>query len=123
MFAKRALMGLAAGCAALGAAFGLAPAPAEADEARMTVTPAVYRVNEAGGSGATIELVRHHGYHGGGRGWGWGGGYRGYGYRYGGHYRPYAVRPFYGVYYGVGPGYGYGAPGYGYGVYGGGRSW
>jgi len=88
------------------------PSKASADDARLTVTPAVYRVDDSSASGGTIQLVRHHGYYGRS----WGGGYRGFrGYGYRGFYRPLYPRP----YYRVGPGFGYGYPGYGYGY----RGW
>jgi len=116
MLRRRVSLGLAIGCAALGAAFWVSPAPASAADARLTVTPAVYRPAVAGNSGPAIQLV-HHGHHGGGyghHGYGHGGGgYRGYGYGYG-YARPYYggyARPAYGAYYG-----GYGAYG-GYGGY------
>jgi hypothetical protein len=105
-------IGLVAGCAAMAATWGGVPSRASADDAPLTVTPAVLRVDEASPSGATTELVRYRGWYG--PGWGGRGYYRGYGYR--GFYRPYYrpfYRPFYGAYYG--PGYGYAYPGYGYG--------
>jgi hypothetical protein len=117
MLRMSTMLGLAAGGVAFVAACGSVPTRASADDARLMVVPAVYEVNETGAAGANVQLVRHHGYYHGGRGWG--GGYRGYGYRYGGFYRPYSARPFYGV----APGYGYGYPGYGYGGYGGWRRW
>jgi hypothetical protein len=116
---KNKAIGLGAGCAALMAAFTLVPSKASADEAPLTVTPAVYRVGDTGASGGTIQLVGHRGWYGRGGGWGWGG-YRGYyrGYGYRGFYRPY-YRPFYGANYGPGFGYGSAYPGYGYGY----RGW
>src|SRR5262249_14292127 len=111
MSRRNKAIGLGAGCAALLATFTLLASKASADDARLTVTPAVYRVDDSTPSGASIQLVRHRGWYG--PGWGWGG-YRGYyrGYGYHGFYRPY-YRPLYGAYYG--PGYGYAYPGYGYG--------
>jgi hypothetical protein len=108
---RKKVIGLGAGCAAVVAAFTMVQSKASADDAPLTVTPAVYRVDDTAPSGGTVQLVRHRGWYG--RGWGWGGyrGYRGYGYGYRGFYRPY-YRPFYGAY---GPGYGYPGNGYGYG--------
>jgi len=128
MSGKKLLFCSAAGIAAMAAAWGLAPAQASADDARLKVSPAVYRIDEGGSRGASVQLARYRGYHGG-WGWrgayrpGWGGGwggYRGYGWR--GYYRPYYARPYYyGGFYG-GPGFGYGYPAYAYGYpgYGGG---
>ncbi|MGE5193278.1 MAG: hypothetical protein ACM3U2_12350 [Deltaproteobacteria bacterium] len=137
MLRKKVMFGLVAGCVAVAGAWALSPAQASADDAHLTVTPAVYRVNGASAPPASVQLVRHHGYYGGGgwrggyRGYGWGGGYRGYGwgggyrgYGWGGYYRPYYARPYYGYSGGLGYGYGYGYPGYGYGgYYGGGYCW
>jgi hypothetical protein len=118
MLRRRVSLGMAIGCAALGAAFCVGSASASADDARLTVTPAVYHPAVAGNAGPSIHLV-HNGHHGGGyghhHGYGYGGGgYRGYGYGYGsGYARPYYggyAPPVYGAYYG-----GYG----GYGAYGG----
>jgi hypothetical protein len=121
MLTRRAKIGMAVAGAAFIAALTTACTQASADDARLTVTPAVYQTGDSSQS-AQIQLVRH-GWGGGYRGWG--GGYRGYGgwggyrgYGYGGFYRPY-YRPFIGI--GIGPRYGYGfgyggyGPGYGYG--------
>jgi hypothetical protein len=116
MSTKTRIIGSAALCAGVLAAFAIAGSQASADDARLTVTPAVYRTADGDDHGATIQLVRH-GWGGGYRG-GWGGGYRGY--RYGGWggygYRP-IVRPYVGFGYGYPAygGYGYGYPAYGYG--------
>ena len=130
MSTKKRIIGSAIACAGVLAAFTFYGSQASADDARLTVRPAVYRPADGNDQGATIQLVRH-GWGGGHRGWGggyrggWGGGYRGYGY--GGGYRGYGYRPFYPQNYGYGypavgygggygyPGYGYGYPGYGYG--------
>jgi hypothetical protein len=112
MLTKKRILGSAVACAGVLAAFTFAASPVSADEARLTVTPAVYRAADGDDHGATIQLVRH----------GWGGGYRGYGYGgyrgygWGGYgYRP-RVRPYYGYGYpGIGYGVGYGYPAYGYG--------
>ncbi len=123
MLRNKVKWGLVVGCLAVTAAWALAPTPASADDARLTVAPAIYRVTDGSAPGATVQLVRHHGFYGG-RGWGggwrrgWGGGWGGYGWRgYGwrGYYRPYLYRPYYGYGYYGGPGfgYGYGYPGYG----------
>ena len=125
MSRRRWALGLIVACVALAAMYAMVPAQASADDARLTVTPAVYRSGDSN-AGATVQLVRHHGYYGGGRGWY--GGYRGYGYGYGGGWggyrRGFYGRPYYGAYAapGYGYGYGYAAPGYGYGCYGG-RCW
>ena len=123
MLTKKTIIGSAIACAGVLAAFTFAGAQASADDARLAVTPAVYRVAEGDDHGATVQLVRH-GWGGGHRGWGggyrggWGGGHRGYGYGggWGGYgYRP-LYRPNYGYGYpGVGYGVGYGYPAYGYG--------
>jgi hypothetical protein len=112
MLTRRATMGMVVAGVALIAALAFDSAQASADDARLTVTPAVYRTGNSSQS-AQVQLVRHGwggGYHGGWHGGysGWGG-YRGYGY--GGSYRPY-YRPYVGI--GIGPVYSYG-PGYGYG--------
>lgn len=134
MSRRKWALGLVVACVALAAMYAMAPAQASADDARLTVAPAVYRPGDSN-AGASVQLVRHHGYYGGGRGWY--GGYRGYGYGYGGwggYRRGFYGRPYVGVYAGPGYGYGYGygapgygygyaAPGYGYGYYGGGRCW
>jgi len=116
MFTKR-IVGSTLACVGALTALSCAGSRASADDARLTVTPAVYRT-AGDDNGATIQLVRH-GWGGGYRG-GWGGGYRGYGYGnrgWGGYgYRP-IVRPYFGYGYGY-PAYGYGYPAYGY--YGGG---
>jgi hypothetical protein len=116
MLTRRATIGMAIAGAALVAAFTTASQRASADDARLTVTPAVYQTGDSTQS-AQIQLVRH-GWGGGYRGWGGGyrggwGGYGGYGYG-GGFYRPY-YRPYIGI--GIGPRYGFGYGGYGYGGY------
>jgi hypothetical protein len=120
MFSHKRIIGATIAYAGVLAAFTLAGSRASADDARLTVTPAVQRTVDGDDHGATIQLVRH-GWGGGYRGYGWGGGYRGYGW--GGGYRGwggYGYRPFYRSYYGIGYGYpaygyGYGYPAYGYG--------
>jgi hypothetical protein len=131
MLRNKVQWSLVAGCLAAAGAWVLNSAPASADDARLTVTPAVYRVEEGRAPGTAVQLVRHYGYYGG-RGWGggwrrgggWGGGYRGYGW--GGYYRPF-YRPYYNYGFYGGPGFGYGYPaygyGYGYGPYYGGGMW
>lgn len=86
---------------------------ASADDARLTVAPAIYRSDGSGTTGAQVQTVQWYG-----RGYGYG--YRPY-YRpyYGGYYRPYYggygyAYPAYGYGYGY-PAYGYGYPAYGYG--------
>jgi hypothetical protein len=121
MLRTRATIGFAVASLAIFAASAMAPAPASADDARLTVAPAVYQTDDSGSAPFAIELVRHGGYYGGG--WGWGGGYRGYGWGgpWGGVYRPYYRPRFYGAYGGFGYpayGYGYGYPAYGYPAYG-----
>lgn len=116
MFTPRAKLGMAVAGVAFIAALTLGSTQASADDARLTVTPAVYRTGDSAQS-PQIQLVRHGGYGGHYGGWhggygGWRGGYRGYGY--GGFYRPY-YRPYIGI--GIGPAYGYGGYGYGYGGY------
>jgi len=116
MLRKRAAIGLAAASLAIVVASATARDTASADDARLTVTPAIYQTDNSGSTPFATELVRYHGY---GRGWGWGGGYRGYGWGggYGGWgYRPFYRPRFYGMYGGFGyPAYGYGYPAYGYG--------
>ena len=108
MFRNKSLIGLAVAGAALAAAFVVPSAQASADDARLTVTPAVYRVNDSNAPGPSIQPVRY-GYYRGGWGPRWGG----YGY-----YRPYARPYVYGGYGYAGPAYGYGYPAYGYPAYG-----
>jgi len=130
MITKKWIISSVLACAGVLAAFTFAGAKASADDARLRLTPAVYRSADGDGQGATIQLVRH-GWGGGYHGYGYGGGYRGWGgYGYRPYYRPsygYGYPGFgYGVGYGVGyglsgygygypPAYGYGYPGYGYG--------
>ncbi len=106
---KRAIV-CALACVGATTAFTLMGSRASADDARLTVRPAVVRTVESSDHGPTIQLVRH----------GYGGYHGGYGYRggyYGGYgYRP-IVRPYVGIGYGY-PVYNYGYPAYGY--YGGG---
>lgn len=99
-------------------AWSIGASQAAADDARLTVAPAVLRTSDAGNSGATVQHVR------------WGP----YGYGYRGYYRPYRpyyyggggyYAPYYGGYYAPpvysygysypAYGYGYGYPAYGYG--------
>jgi hypothetical protein len=119
---NKTMFGMSVASVAVMAAMVLAPAPASADDARLTVTPAVLQTGDSTSPQASIQQVRWGrggwgrgwgGYRGYGRGYGWGG-YRGWGYR--GYYRPYVGVYPYGYGYGYGyPGYGYGyGPGYGY---------
>ncbi len=107
MFSRKRIIGLAIACLALGALFAAASTRASADDARLNVTPAVYRAADSSPAGSPIKLVGY-GYYGYG-----GGGYPGYyGYGRGWYgYRPYYRRYYYGGY----PGYAYGYPAYGYG--------
>jgi hypothetical protein len=93
-------IGLAAVALVLVAGSTIFSARASADDARVTVAPAVYRVDETN-SGVSVQTVQ------------W------YGRSYGPYYRPYYYRPYYRPYYGgyYRPyyyGYGYGYPAYGY---------
>jgi hypothetical protein len=110
MFSRERIVGLSIACLAVGAYFVAASPRASADDARLNVRPAVYRVSESNLPDSQIKLAGY-GYYGYGRA-GWGGyrGYGGYGRGWYG-YRPY-YRPYY---YGGYPAYGYGYPAYGYG--------
>jgi hypothetical protein len=122
MFTNKRVIGAAVVCTGVLAAFTFAASRASADDAALTVKPAVLQSAEGDSQGATIQLARygHGGGWGGGYRGGWGGGYRGYGYRgFGGYgYRPYYGGFGYGLGYGLGAGLGYGAYGYGYPGYG-----
>lgn len=121
MFTNKRIIGATIVCAGVLAAFTFAGSRASADDAQLSVTPAVYRSADGDDHGATIQLVRHGwggGWHGGYRGYGYGG-YRGFGgYAYRPYYRPYYGGFGYGLGYGLGAGLGYGAYGYGYPGYG-----
>jgi hypothetical protein len=99
---------LMAGLVVGGVVAGSAATKASADDARLNVTPAVYRSDESSPAKPSVQLAGYYG-----RGWGYRGyGWRGYGYRP--YYRPYvygypAVGFGYPAY-----GYGYGYPAYGY---------
>jgi hypothetical protein len=84
-----------------------AAAPANADDTRSVISPAVYRVTE---DGATVQPVRHRGGGGFSIGINTGSGWGGY-YGHGGYYSPYYGG--YGGYYGY-PSYYYSYPRYGY---------
>ena len=111
MRTRTRILGGAIAVAVMAAAWSFGVSPAVADDARLTVTPAVLRTTDAGNSGATVQHVR------------WGP----YGYGYRGYYRPYRpyyyggwggyYAPYYGGYYYAPPvySYGYSYPAYGYG--------
>jgi hypothetical protein len=110
MRTQKKLSGAAIAAAVVLAAWGfMRPQRALADDARVTVTPAVQIVTPGSSSRADVQLVQWGRY-----------GWRPYGYRYRGYYGPYYGRrvyaPYYGPYYGY-PAYGYGYtyPAYGYG--------
>jgi len=103
---QKKLFGAAIAITAVFAALELGNSRALADDARLTVRPAIHRASDTDNSGANIQFVR------------WG---RPYGYGYRGYYAPYNRgyygRSYYGPSYGYPAygGYGYSYPAYGYG--------
>jgi len=101
MVTQHRIVGLAAVALMIVAGLTVASSRASADDAGMTVAPAVYRVDNLNSS-APVQTVQ------------W------YGRNYGPYYRPYYYRPYYRPYYYGGYyrpyayGYGYGYPAYGY---------
>lgn len=109
MLTRNGMLGMAIAFVVVVGTIAVASTQGRADDARLTVAPAIYRADDSGSTGAQVQTVQYYG--------------RGYGY---GYYRPYRYyRPYYGGYYrpyygGYGYsypayGYGYGYPAYGYG--------
>jgi hypothetical protein len=109
MFTQYRMFGSVVVALAVLPAFAIPSAPASADDARVTVAPAIYRVEDA--SVTPVQTVQ---WYGGGY---WYRPYRPYYFR--SYYRPYYYggyyQPYYGSYYRpYSYGYGYGYPAYGY---------
>lgn len=76
MLTRNGMFGMAIAFVAVAGTIAIASTPASADDARLTVAPAIYRADGSGNAVAQVQTVQWYG--------------RGYGY---GYYRPY--RPYY----------------------------